>query len=751
MPGFATLLLAGSLLSAADGPEPLAVAAPVRTEPVSYANEVAEILAEKCLGCHSSALAENGLSLEDVPAMKKGGKRGPSLVPGRADESLLFRMAAHRAEPVMPPKEKKTSKPLTPEELGLLKFWIDAGAADDSNENPSARAVALGSLPPGLHPVVAVDLTTDGRTVAAGRANVVQLFEAASGLEVVTLGGHQDIVQSVRFSPDGKRLAAGSYRLVTVWDVPIATEQKTFAGHTDEPRALVATPDGALLISAGKDRTVRVWDANEGREVRQLGPPASAARCLALSPQKVVAAGLEDGSVALWSLADGQPLGLIKGHSGPVEAVAFLDGGRRLATASADATVRIGAVPAGADAPVAQPLILAGHQGPVHALAVSADGAMIASGGEDGTVRLWHAADGKAAGTVPAHEKPILALAASPQGNAYLTGSADGTARLLSGSSLETVRTLTGHGGPVAAVAFEPSGRRILTAGPNGGLKVWERETGAGLVALSHAAPENGPTAVVNALTVLVDGRVATASASRTLKTWSYGGAWGPPRTFGPLEDRALALDFSPDGRLLAVGGGEPSRSGELKVWDLADSQLKLDRPALHSDTIFALRFSPDGARLATASADKFVKVIQVADGQELRSLEGHTAHVMAVDWKADGKELVSGGADNVLKLWDTEAGEARRAMQGAGKQVTALRWVAGKPMVLGASGDRMVRLWNPENGGVVRSFAGASDYVFAVAASGDGSRVAAGDAEGSLFLWNGENGQLLRKLEPSR
>ena len=109
---------------------------------------------------------------------------------------------------------------------------------------------------------------------------------------------------------------------------------------------------------------------------------------------------------------------------------------------------------------------------------------------------------------------------------------------------------------------------------------------------------------------------------------------------------RVLALDFSPDGGLLAAGGGEPSRSGEVKVWEVGKGMLGRSLPALHSDTVFSLRFSPDGTKLATASADKFLKVSSVADGKLLRSYEGHTHHVLAVDWRSDGKELVSEGAD---------------------------------------------------------------------------------------------------------
>src|SRR3989442_378043 len=89
----------------AAAPGPIAVAVPSRQKPVSYAQEVADILDSKCTGCHSSALAENRLVLEDVAGMLKGGKRGPAIVPGKADESLLFQMAAHRVEPAMPPKD----------------------------------------------------------------------------------------------------------------------------------------------------------------------------------------------------------------------------------------------------------------------------------------------------------------------------------------------------------------------------------------------------------------------------------------------------------------------------------------------------------------------------------------------------------------------------------------------------------------------------------------------------------------------
>src|SRR5262249_12310292 len=162
------------------------------------ANEVAEIFDAKCVGCHSTALAEGKLVLEEVSGMLKGGKHGPAILAGKADESLLFKMAAHRIEPAMPPRDRKGTTPLTSEELGVLKLWIDAGAKDDSStETHAAKSIELGSLPPGVQPIVAVDMTADGERVAAGRANVVQVYDVASGLMIASLGGHKDIIQSI--------------------------------------------------------------------------------------------------------------------------------------------------------------------------------------------------------------------------------------------------------------------------------------------------------------------------------------------------------------------------------------------------------------------------------------------------------------------------------------------------------------------------------------------------------------------------
>jgi WD40 repeat protein len=744
---------------------PIAVDLTKHAQPVSYAREVSAILEGKCIGCHNSTLAEGRLNMEDVAGILRGGKRGPAILRGQSDKSLLFTMSAHRVEPVMPPKDKPANPPLTPHELGTLKLWIDAGASDDStaDEPPAAKSIELGNLPPGIHPINAVDMTADGSRVAAGRANLVQVYDIDSGLPIVSLGGHRDLIQSVRYSPDGSLLAAGSYQIVTVWNAPTGRAVATLAGHTGKVLAVCYDADHLFAYSGGEDQTIRVWQLADGKLLATFPQPVAVSAVAALKAGQGLLAGGTDGVIRWLAAGDGHELQIFKGHKGAINDLAVISqsaGVVTFASVSDDGTARIWTTgvksedkPAAQKAALAAPksLTLTGHKGPVRALAVSTDGQRLITGGDDGTIRVWNMQQPDSSIVLNVgHTKPILALALSPDGKSLLSGSADGTARLSAIDTGKPIFTLNSHATAVRSVSFSPGGDRLVTAGDEGGLKVWDARTGQGIIAFGHTAPRPRPVQPVTKVVFTGDGQLLSASADSTLKTWSFTGSWSLHKTLGPHIFRVLALDFSPDGKLLATGGGEPSRSGEIKIWEVGKGLLGRANDSLHSDTVFSLKFSPDGTKLASASADKFLKVSNVTDGTVLRSFEGHTHHVLAVDWKSDGKQLVSGGADNVLKLWDYDLGEQLKTLTAAGKQVSAVRWVPGKAEIAGACGDALVRIWSPGSGSVLSSLTGPSDYVFSVATSIDGKRIAAGGSDGVLFVWNGVTGQVLRKLEPA-
>ena len=233
-----------------------------------------------------------------------------------------------------------------------------------------------------------------------------------------------------------------------------------------------------------------------------------------------------------------------------------------------------------------------------------------------------------------------------------------------------------------------------------------------------------------------------------TQPTWKLEREIGDASEKSPFADRVLALDFSPDGKLLATGGGVPSRSGELKIWNVADGALVREIKDAHSDTIFSVRFSPDQKHLASGGADKLMKVFEVDSGKFVRSFEGHTHHVLNVSWMRHGRTLASAGADSAIKLWDFASGEQKKTIGGAQREITAFQFLDGPAQALAASGDNQLRLLR-EDGNNVRTFSGATDYTQTAAITPDGQFIVAGGSDSQFRIWNGEKGDLLKTFAP--
>lgn len=219
--------------------------------------------------------------------------------------------------------------------------------------------------------------------------------------------------------------------------------------------------------------------------------------------------------------------------------------------------------------------------------------------------------------------------------------------------------------------------------------------------------------------------------------------AWQLERTIGNVEDsrifadRITALGFSSDGRLLATGGGVPSRGGEVKIWNTHDGSPVLTLKDPHSDTVNALAFSPDDSLLATAGSDRWARVFRVSDGQRTAAFEGHASHVLSVAWRSDGLALATGSADKTLRVWDVLESKQTRNNTSFGKEVSAVAWLGSGETVASASGDASVRL-NDER------LPGVKGFVFCLSADQSGRLVAAGGEDGVLRVWNTVEKKLL-------
>lgn len=299
---------------------------------------------------------------------------------------------------------------------------------------------------------------------------------------------------------------------------------------------------------------------------------------------------------------------------------------------------------------------------------------------------------------------------------------------------------------PVKVVAFSPDNLQLAVAGDDKMVHTFSASDGTPLeIYEGHAAP-------ITALAFNSASSLVSASTDKSAIGWNLAPQWTLERTIGGIGsglfvDRVIALDFSPNGKVLATGGGEPSRSGEVKLWKVDDGSLVKELADAHSDTVFGLDFSADGKLLASSAADKFVKVHDVESGKFIRSFEGHTHHVLGVAWQAGGQMLASCGADNVIKVWNYDTGEQQRTIQGFGKQVSSIAFVGESINTVTSCGDKTVRLHRADNGQNVRSFSGGTDFMNAATATPNGKIVIGGGQDSVLWIWNGENGQTIKSI----
>jgi WD40 repeat protein/class 3 adenylate cyclase len=556
------------------------------------------------------------------------------------------------------------------------------------------------------------------------RAEAQRLALEANRLMLAGGSSEQIALLSLRsmkahYTPEGDAALAAAARL----DYP----EQIFI-QPREIRAVAFSPDGNYILTGSFDKTARLWDIQNGQELRRFTAPAPVWD-ISFSPDGKYILGTAQTSLILWDTATGKEVHHFMHDTGFSSAAFSPDRKSIFITAFGDDALKRWGIESNVEVDT-----LIKPQGTGSRISISPDGKYMLTGGSVG--ELWELETGQMLHEFRVEGTTVGKVAFSSDGNFVLTGNTDAIAHLWDVKTGNEVRSFVGHTNTITSLTFSPDNKYVLTTSFDKTMRIWDINTGNEL--RRFTSPK-----VMNWVDVSPDGKwVLTGGGDGVARLWRIDDR--PRLPIYNLGAIVSGLAFSPDGKRIVTAGG----GGKARLWDLTTGYNLRDFVG-HTDTInYGTAFSPDGKYIVTGSWDATVRVWDVRTGKEAGLIKGNLVSVNDVVLSPDGKYILT-ASDGAVQLWDLKTGEEIRQFGGQQQVYRATFSPDGKYVLTAAPGvnDGKVRLWDMTTGELIREYQAPIGGMNAVDFTPDGKYILADGVDNAVHLWDVQTAKEMHQL----
>lgn len=520
---------------------------------------------------------------------------------------------------------------------GAARVWDVAGP----NKGREVRTIGLGGFntTTAISPDGSILLTSTGLRGGSNGQPPAQTWSIATGSQILSLRPFLYGGQSAVFDRDASRILTSSMDgIVRVWNARTGEMQSALPPLEESEHVVEFDPDGTLVASGTESGIIRIWHLERQRElVRFTGHEGGVTR-VAFSPNgHTLASASSDGAVRLWRVpSDGEALGAASSAADTTRTVFSADGDRALTGVSGVAALLW--LNSGASPPIALP-----HYFWSNGADLSRDGHWSAVGYyDDGLRTALYDSAGRLVTTLegyrPVFSRDSTRLATSTDAGAVYIWSISRTPhRLLTRAPPQAT-----NAGSVESLKFSPDGRRIVSVYGDTRAMVWDTETGDEIAVL----PAGILKAEFNSDATEV---VTTPSYAQpyAANVWRLGDS-AASRALGPHDNEIFDAAFSPDGARIITASGDFT----ARIWDMRSPTEPLVLRG-HGGGLLGAAFHPTLPLALTWSWDGTARIWSSETGLELARLDGHPSGVRSAAFTADGRRVMTAaGVGGAPRQW---------------------------------------------------------------------------------------------------